>query len=157
VKESTPGRARRDQLEHAAHEVLPVEQQVEQRDRHQHRIADQGQRHAAADLQRRPDRAEAVAPVGLQVFHQLLAQAGEVQGDAQAELRQPGGQRRMQPVEQLRDLLAHQRDFLGEHRTISSTTHSTASMTAVHHDDGQQARHAAVAQLVPPVHSGVSA
>jgi hypothetical protein len=59
----------------------------------------------------------------------------------------------VQAVEQLRDLLAHQRQFLGEHRhDQQQDAEHRQHEQQLHDDHGHETRHAAVAQRVQPVH-----
>ena len=56
---------RRNQLSELPYQTIPFHQQVKQRHRNQHQVADQRKRHAAANLERRQHRAQRIAVIGV--------------------------------------------------------------------------------------------
>ena len=105
-------RARRHQRAQAAHQLGPVAEQVEQHQRHQYRMARHGHRQAAANARGIQQPARPVLRVGAEGPGDLLFQRGGVAGQVNAELRQHGGRSAMQLMQQVRDLVAQQRNQL---------------------------------------------
>jgi hypothetical protein len=143
----------RHQFEHAGDELVPVHQQVKQRHRDQHGVAHDGQRHAAAQLERGHQRAEQVFKIGIEVLQHESLDAAHVQRDVDAELRQPGCEAGIELVRQQRHLLAQHGQFLGH------DGHDQQKQAQQHHDEEEfdedhrhHARQPPLAHVVQPVH-----